>query len=89
VKQLNALLKTFNLISTVIFSTRICASTSTVIDNIFIDISKYDYHSLSSLHNRLSDHEAQFLTIVFPLKGKKFVKLIAIEKLITLQLQNS
>jgi hypothetical protein len=71
VKQLNALFKTFNLISTVTFPTRICASTRTVIDSIFIDISKYDYHSVLSLHNGLSDHEAQFLTIVFPLKEKE------------------
>jgi hypothetical protein len=71
VKQLNALLKTFNLISTVTFPTRICASTSTVTDNIFTDIYKYDYHSVSSLHNGLSDHEAQFLAILFPLKEKK------------------
>jgi hypothetical protein len=44
-KQLNALFETFNLISTVTFPARICASISTAIDNIFIDISKYDYHS--------------------------------------------
>jgi hypothetical protein len=53
VKQLNILFKTFNLISTVTFPTRICTSTSTAIDNIFIDISKYDYHSVSPLHNEL------------------------------------
>jgi hypothetical protein len=41
VKQLNALFKTFNLISTVTFPTRICARTSTATDNIFIDSSKY------------------------------------------------
>jgi hypothetical protein len=72
VKQLKALFKTFKLISIVTFPTRICASTSTAIDNIFIDISKYDYHhSVSSLHNGLSDHEAQLLKIVLPLKDKK------------------
>jgi hypothetical protein len=66
VKQLKALFKTFNLISIVTFPTRICASTSTA-----IDISKYVYHSVSSLHNGLSDHEAQLLTIVLLLKDKK------------------
>jgi hypothetical protein len=70
VKQLNALFKTFNLISTVTFPTRICASTSTAIDNIFIDSCKYDYHCVSPLHNGLSDHEAVLLTVEFPLKNK-------------------
>jgi hypothetical protein len=70
VKQLKALFNTFNLSSIINFPTRICASTSTAIDNIFIDISKYDYHTVSSLHNGLSDHEAQLLTIVSPLKRK-------------------
>jgi hypothetical protein len=70
VKQLKARFKTFNLISTVTFPTRICVSTSTTIDNIFIDISKYDYHAVSSLHDGLSDHEAQLLTIVLLLNDK-------------------
>jgi hypothetical protein len=80
VKQLNDLFKTFNLTSIVNFPTRICASTSTAIDNIFIDISKYDCYSVSSLQNGLSDHEAQLLTIVLRQMEKKFVKLIPIEK---------
>jgi hypothetical protein len=70
VKQLKVLCETFNLISIINFPTRIGASTSTAIDNIFIDITKYDYHTVSSLHNGLSDHEAQLLTIVPPLKNK-------------------
>ena len=67
VKQLNALLKTFTLTNTFTFPTTICGSTSTAIDNIFIDISKYENNFVSSLHNGLSDHEAQLLTIVHPL----------------------
>jgi hypothetical protein len=59
VKQLKALFKTFNVISIVAFPTIMCASTSTAIDNIFIDISKYDYHSVSSLYNGLPNHEAR------------------------------
>jgi hypothetical protein len=37
------------------------------IDNIFVDISKYKNYFVSSLHNGLSDHEGQLLTIVLPL----------------------
>jgi hypothetical protein len=53
VKQLNALFKTFNLVNTFTFPTRIWGSTSTAIDNIFIDISKYGNHFVSSQHNGL------------------------------------
>jgi hypothetical protein len=56
VKQLKALFKTFNLVNTITFPTILCGSTSTAIDNIFIDISKYGNHFVSSLHNGLSDH---------------------------------
>jgi hypothetical protein len=69
-KQLKALCETFNLIRIINFPTRTGASTSTAIDNIFIDITKYDYHTVLSLHNGLSDPEAQLLTIVPPLKNK-------------------
>jgi hypothetical protein len=40
--QLNALLATYNLTNIVRFSTRITEETSTAIDNIFLDIVKYD-----------------------------------------------
>jgi hypothetical protein len=67
VKQLNALIKTYNLINTITFPTRIGRSISTATDNIFLDISKYDNHSISFLSNGLLDHEAQLLTIVLTL----------------------
>jgi exonuclease III len=67
VKQLNTILKTYNLINTVTFPTRIGKTISTAIDSIFIDISKYDSHFITSLSNGLSDHESQLLTIVLPL----------------------
>jgi hypothetical protein len=72
-KQLNALLKTnlINLTNTVTFPTRIGKSTSTAIDIIFIDVSKYKNYFISSLHNRLSDHGAQLLTIALPLNCDK------------------
>jgi hypothetical protein len=64
VKQLNTLLKTYNLSNVINFPTRIGKTTSTAIDTIFMDTFKYDSHSASSLSNGLSDHEAQLLTIV-------------------------
>jgi hypothetical protein len=64
VKQLNALLQTFNLQNIINFPTRIGRFSSTAIDPVFIDISNYDSYLVSSLCNGLSDHEAQLLTIV-------------------------
>jgi exonuclease III len=63
-KQLNALLQTYNLSNTIKFPTRIARTSSTAIDAIFIDTSKYDNFNASSLSNGLSDHEAQLITIV-------------------------
>jgi ribosomal protein L33 len=62
--------KTFGLISTVTFPTRMCASTSTALDSIFMDSSKCDYYCVLPLHNGLSDHEALLLTVEFPVKDK-------------------
>jgi hypothetical protein len=41
-------------------------SSSTSIDNIFIDNTSYSNYSISSLHNGLSDHEGQLLTVDLP-----------------------
>jgi hypothetical protein len=49
VKQLNTLLKTYNLSNIINFPTRIGKTTSTAIDTIFMDIFKYDSHFASSL----------------------------------------
>jgi hypothetical protein len=70
VKELNALLKNFNLVNTITFPTRICRSTNTAIDNIFMDTSKDRFLFVSSLHNGFSDHEGQLLTIDLPLLYK-------------------
>jgi hypothetical protein len=64
VKQLNALLKTFNLVTVVTFPTRICGHTSTSIDNVFIDTTRFNNFIVSPINNGLSDHEGQVLTIV-------------------------
>ena len=62
--QLNTLLQTFNLSNIINFPTRIGKTTSTSIDTIFLDTLNYDSYSVSPFSNGLSDHEAQFLTIV-------------------------
>jgi hypothetical protein len=61
--KLNALLATYNLSNIVRFPTRITEETSTAIDNIFLDINKYDTYKIQPFHNRLSDHEAQILML--------------------------
>jgi hypothetical protein len=66
VKQLNALLKTFNLVNVVNFPTRICSQSSTSVDNVFIDINRFNNFFVSPIYNGLSDHEGQVLTIVLP-----------------------
>jgi hypothetical protein len=55
------LLQTFNLSSVVHFPTRICSTTQTLIDNIFIDTTKIDNYNTSPLLNGLSDHDGQLL----------------------------
>jgi exonuclease III len=65
VKQLNTLFKTINLVN-VSFPTRMQGSSSTSIDNIFIDNTSYSNYSILSLHNGLSDHEGQMLTVDIP-----------------------
>jgi len=57
------LLLSYNLHSTVNFPTRIHNNSITATDNIFIDKVKYENYSIHPLINRLSDHEAQIITI--------------------------
>jgi len=61
--QLDALLTTYNLTSTVNFPTRIQKNSATAIDNIFIDTSKLGNYIISPLINGLSDHDAQIITL--------------------------
>jgi len=51
------------LTSTVNFPTRIQKNSATAIDNIFINVSKFDDYIISPLINGLSDHDAQLIMI--------------------------
>ena len=62
-KQLDNLLLLYNLVSIVNFPTRHNHTSSSAIDNIFIDISCFHDYSLTLFYNDLSDHDAQILTI--------------------------
>ena len=59
---LNSHLASFNLYSTVNFSTRITNNSSTLIDNIFINTYRNEF-TVHPLINRLSDNDAQILTL--------------------------
>jgi hypothetical protein len=61
--QLNSLLNTFNLFSTVNFPTRATITSKTAIDNIFIDYSRIEKCELSPMYNGISDHDAQLVLI--------------------------
>jgi hypothetical protein len=62
-KQLDAMLQTYNLSSIIHFPTRIQNQSSTIIDNIFIDIRKITNYTISPLYNGVSDHDAQLLRV--------------------------
>ena len=64
--QLDALLMSYNLISTVNFPTRTQNNSSSIIDNIFIDSTRFEHYSIFPLTNGLSDHDAQMLIISIP-----------------------
>jgi len=60
---MDSLLASYNLTSTVYFPTRIQNNSFTAIDNIFINVSKFDDYIISPLVNWLSDHDAQLIMI--------------------------
>jgi hypothetical protein len=62
-KCLISLLISFNLISTVNFSTRIQSRLSTAIDNVFIDSIRKDHYSMKPVISRLSEHDALLIVI--------------------------
>ena len=62
-QQLNYILQSFNLSSVVYFPTRTCTSTQTLIDNIFIDITKFENYLILPVFNGLSDHDGQLLFV--------------------------
>ena len=62
-RQLDAMLLSYNLLAIVHFPTRSQNQSNTAIDNIFLDIYKFTNFNVLPLHNGLSDHDAQLLTI--------------------------
>jgi hypothetical protein len=61
--QLDSLLALYNLNGVVNFPTRITESSSTAIDNFFMDKGKNAKYSISPIYNGLSDHDAQLLVL--------------------------
>jgi hypothetical protein len=62
-RQLDSVLQTYNLTAIVNFPTRSQGIFSTMIDNIFIDNSKFSNYTVLPFFNGLSDHDAQLLII--------------------------
>ena len=75
--QLEALLKTYNLISVVNLQTRTQKNSATAIGNIFIDINKMGNYSICPIINGLSDNGVQSMTLhsfnMRPPTKKKYV----------------
>jgi len=59
---LESLLASYNLYSTIKFPTRNFINSHTLIDNIFININRFDF-SATTLINGLSDHDAQIMAL--------------------------
>ena len=62
-RHLDTVLLTYNLASIVHLPTRIQGSSSTAIDNIFLDTNTFLNYTISPLYNGLADHEAQLLIV--------------------------
>ena len=60
-------LNSYNLTSIITFPTRVGPTSSTTIDNTFIDEQQLNDYEVFPVHNGLSDHEAQLLISQFPL----------------------
>jgi hypothetical protein len=63
-KQLDTLLSSFNLTSTVHFPTKIQNNSISEIDNIFIDLNRIGNYTISPLVNGLSDYDGQMIYII-------------------------
>jgi hypothetical protein len=87
---LDALLASYNLSSTVYFPTRLQNKSAMVIDNIFIDTSKFANYVAFPRLNGLSDHDAQLIklsNIDLKIQNAKFKFVRKIDKYSTLDLQ--
>jgi hypothetical protein len=62
-KCVNSLLRTYNLSHTVNYVTRIQNSSSTAMENIFVDSTRLSSSCTSPIVNGLSVHDAQFLAV--------------------------
>jgi hypothetical protein len=73
-KQMELLLASYDLLSTVNFPTRIRNGSATAIDNIFVNVSLQWNYVIYPLFNRLSEHDAQLivLTEVKAFGGKNY-----------------
>ena len=60
--SLDSILASFNLFTTVKFPTRIFKDTNTQIDNIYVNIYKFDF-SVYPIVNSISDHDIQIITL--------------------------
>jgi hypothetical protein len=57
------ILLSYNIISIINFLTRVQNTSSTAIDNIFIDVSQFESYTVTPIMNSLSDHDVQLLKI--------------------------
>jgi hypothetical protein len=62
-KQMELILASYNLLSTVNFPTRIQNGSATAIDNIFVDAFLQGNYVIYPLFNGLSDHDAQLIVL--------------------------
>jgi hypothetical protein len=87
--QLEALLKTYNLMSIVNFPTRIHHNSSTAIDNFLIDITIVRNYSINPvIINRLSDHDAQVVTFHSLSLGPQIKKCMSMRKITELTIND-
>ena len=61
--QLDNLLLSYNLTSTINFLIRVQNASATAIDNIFIGVSQFESYTVTPIINDVSDHDAQLLII--------------------------
>jgi hypothetical protein len=87
--HLEAVQKTYNLMSIVNFPARIHHNSSTAIDNFFIDITVVGNYSINPVINGLSDHDAQVVTFHSVSLGPQIKKLLSIRKITELVFQLS
>jgi hypothetical protein len=62
-RQLVLLLQSYNTSHAVQFPTRVTETSSSAIDNIFLDCTRINSYNIISISNSLSDHDAQCLVI--------------------------